>query len=305
MEEDKVRPETESSYSKLPEEIRGQIDALSEGPDVPRLPDIKEKLAANWQGKFELFESQTKLLGMEMIEELEEGDGRGFMAMTYSGSILSVGPAQEEESSRGLPGSRWVEYVPIKLRQDVPEIASGYGAMIVGQAVRASSLRFDGGPVKSTSAVYRIAACSPDVPPEEQDKRIREAAIFLTHGFIKMNRTLSAERQVGVEQFTLRGMAQYVARKNDVATVLVKKILEDFFSTAETGILLGERVSLGRLGSASLKAKPARKARVIKNPLTKEEVLVPAKPETAVPKFTFHKSLKDKAELPGMERDED
>jgi|GEM_PF-255747 len=295
MEEPKVGSEGESAYSRLPAEIRAQIDALAEGPDTPRLPDIKEKLAANWQGKFDLFVSQVRLLGMEELEALEEGDGRGFLAMTYSGSILSVGPAQEEESSRGLPGSRWVEYVPIKIRLDVPEIASGYGAVIVGAATRGSSLRFDGGPVKSTSSVYRIAACSADVPPDEQDKRIREAAIFLTHGFIKMNRTLSEERAVGVEQFTFRGMAQYVARKNDVATVMVKRILEDFFSTAETGLLLGERVSLGRLGSASLKVKPARKARVIKNPVTKEEILVPAKPETPVPKVSFHKSLKDKA----------
>jgi nucleoid DNA-binding protein len=295
MEETKVGSEGKSAYSGLPAEIRAQIDALAEGSETPRLPDIKEKLAANWQGKFDLFESQVRLLGMEDMLALDEGDSRGFLAMTYSGSILSVGPAQAEESSRGLPGSRWVEYVPIKLRLDVPEIASGYGAMIVGAASRGASLRFEGGPVKSTSAVYRIAACSADVDPDEQDKRIREAAIFLTHGFMKMNRTLSEERAVGVEQFTLRGMAQYVARKNDVKTVLVKRILEDFFSTAETGLLLGERVSLGRLGSASLKVKPARKARVIKNPITKEEVLVPAKPETPVPKMSFHKSLKDKA----------
>jgi nucleoid DNA-binding protein len=295
MEETKVDPEGKTAYSSLPAEIRAQIDALAEGPETPQLPDMKEKLAANWQGKFDLFESQVRLLGMEDVQALGEGDGRGFLAMTYSGSILSVGPAQAEESSRGLPGSRWVEYVPIKLRLDVPEIASGYGAMIVGAATRGTSLRFDGGPVKSTSAVYRIAACSPDVVPDEQDRRIREAAIFLTHGFIKMNRTLSEERAVGVEQFTLRGMAQYVARKNDLKTVLVKRVLEDFFSTAETGLLLGERVSLGRLGSASLKVKSARKARVIKNPITKEEVLVPAKPETPVPKFSFHKSLKDKA----------
>jgi nucleoid DNA-binding protein len=295
MEETKAESEGKSAYSRLPAEIRAQIDALAEGSETPQLPDIKEKLAANWQGKFDLFESQVRLLGMEDLLVIEEGDGRGFLAMTYSGSVLSVGPAQAEESSRGLPGSRWVEYVPIKLRLDVPEIASGYGAMVVGSPARGSSLKFDGGPVKSTSAVYRIAACAAGVDPDEQDKRIREAAIFLTHGFIKMNRTLSEDRQVGVEQFTLRGMAQYVARKNDVATVLVKRILEDYFSTAETGLLLGERVSLGRLGSASLKVKPARKARVIKNPLTKEEILVPAKPETPAPKMSFHKSLKDKA----------
>jgi nucleoid DNA-binding protein len=90
-------------------------------------------------------------------------------------------------------------------------------------------------------------------------------------------------------------MAHYIARKNDVPTILVKRLLDDFFATVESGLMLGERVSLGRLGSVSLKILPARKARIVKNPLTKEDVLVPAKPETPTPKMTFYRSLKDRA----------
>jgi len=40
---------------------------------------------------------------------------------------------------------------------------------------------------------------------------------------------------------------------------------------------------------------PARKARILKNPATKEDILVPAKPETPTPKMSFHKSLKERA----------
>jgi nucleoid DNA-binding protein len=295
MEGESAKTGLDSAYSRLPEEIRRQIDALADGDEVPPLPDLRERLASTWEGKFELFESQVRLLGMEELERLEPGDGRGFLAITYSGSILSVGP---ETPGKG----RWLEYVPIKLRLDVPQIASGEGARIGGPVSRRSPIRFEAGPLKSTSSVYRIAACPAGVDPDEQERRIREAAIYLTQGFIKMNRGLSEERTAGAEQFTLRGMAQYVARKNDVATVLAKRLLEDFFATAESGLMLGERVSLGRLGNLSLKLRPARKARVLKNPLTKEDVLVPAKPETPAPRMSFRKSLKERAASAGLGR---
>jgi nucleoid DNA-binding protein len=281
----------EPAYARLPEEIRKQIDSLAEEADMKSLPDIRERLAANWESKYELFESQVRLLEMAELPALKAGDPRGFLAITYSGSILSVGPL--------APLGRWIEYVPIKLRKDVPEIVSGESAQIDGAVSRDSSLLFLKGPLKSTSSVYRIAACAEGIDPEEQDRRIREAAIFLTHGFIKMNRSLSDANaggaRAGAEQFTLKGMAQYLARKNELAAVLVKRLLDDFFATAESGLLLGERVSLGRLGSLSLKVKPARKARILKNPITREDVLVPAKDATPTPKMSFHKELKEKA----------
>jgi nucleoid DNA-binding protein len=277
----------DSLYANLPEEIRRQIDALAEGPETPRLPDIRERLAATWKGKFELFESQVRLLEMEESEGLAAGDPRGFLAITYSGSILSVGPASG--------GGRWLEYVPLKLRLDVPEIVSGKDAELSGAVVRGASLEFAKGPLKSTSSVYRIATCASGIAAEEQERRIREAAIFLTQGFIKMNRSIAEPSQGGAEQFTVKGMAQYLARKNDLTTILVKRLLDDFFATAESGLILGERVSLGRIGSLSLKVMPARKARILKNPLSKEDILVPAKPETPTPKMSFRKSLKERA----------
>ena len=108
-------------------------------------------------------------------------------------------------------------------------------------------------------------------------------------------RSITDEGRKSAEQITIKGIAQYIARKNDLPTVVVKKLLEDYFATAESGLMLGERVSLGRLGSLSLKVLPARKARILKNPSTKEDILVPAKGETPTPKMSFHKDLKERA----------
>lgn len=274
-------------FSSLPEVIRKQIEAMASAPDAPKIADIREKLAANWAEKFELFNSQTKLLEMAETAKLEATDKRGLIALTYSGSLISMGPRSHN--------GRWLEYVSIKLRSDVPDIVSGTGVEIKGAVSQNAAMEFEQGPIQATSAIYRIAVCADSLSSEEQDRRIREAAIFLTHGFMKINRGLSEVSERGADQFTLKGMAHYIARKNGLTTVLVKQIMDDFFSTAETGLLLGERVSLGRIGTLSLKVKAAQKARIVKNPLTKEDILVPAKPESPIPRLSIPSALKEKA----------
>ncbi len=278
-----------SSYDDLPEEIRAQIDLMAKAQDAPSTPEYKETLAKTWRDKYKLFSSQTKLLDMHETETLEAGDGRGFIALTYSGSLISAGPA--------IDGQRWIEYASIKLRSDVPDIVSGSGAVLSSQAAVGQYLKFSKGPIESTSALYRIAVCEASLSQGEQDRRIREAAIFLTNGFMKLNRGLSQIKEPGADQFTFAGLARYVAGKNGLSISQTKQVLEDFFSTVESGFLLGERVSFGRLGHMSLKLKAAQKPRVVKNPQTKEEILIPAKPETPMPRMTFSAAAKDKAAL--------
>lgn len=270
----------------LPEVIRRQIDAMATAPETPKLPDIKERLAANWSEKFELFVSQTRLLDMDQVPSLPAADRRGLIALTYSGSLVAIGP----QTGSG----RWLEYSSIKLRADVPEIVSGQRVEIKGGVGQDAALEFESGPIKSTSAVYRIAVCDARLSPEEQDRRIREAAIYLTNGFMKINRGLSEKRERSADQFTIKGMASYIARKNGLTAVLVKQVLDDLFATAETGLLLGERVSLGKLGTMSLKIKRAQKARLVKNPLTKVDILVPAKPASALPRLSIPTALRAK-----------
>jgi nucleoid DNA-binding protein len=200
-----------------------------------------------------------------------------------------MGPARD--------GERWLEYASIKLRTDVPEIISGSGAVLSAPPGKDRPLAFSKGPIQSTSAVYRIVACAKGLDPGEQDRRVREAAIFITNGFIRLNRGLSQVREPGADQFTLNGMSRYVAGKNGLSIAQTRQVLDDFFSTAESGVLLGERVSMGRLGHLSLKLRAAQKARVLKNPQTQEEILVPAKPERPAPRMIFSTSTKDKAAL--------
>lgn len=277
---------TQGAYEALPQQIRSQLDALLD--DVGKAGDgeARDKLASIWMEKFQLFSGQTAALGMEPAEEMAADDDRAALFLTYSGSLISLGPKRGKE--------RWLEYASIKLRVDVPEIVRGDRANLAATARLGQAASFEGSALKRSSALYRIALCPADTTPDEQERRVREATVYLTNGFIKLNRSLSLEGADEVDQFTAKAIVTYVAKKNGVTQVLARGLIDDYLSMIETGMLLGERVSVGKLGSASLRYQAARKARIVKNLKTGDDLLIPAKPATMSPKFNFSQSVKDK-----------
>jgi nucleoid DNA-binding protein len=57
----------------------------------------------------------------------------------------------------------------------------------------------------------------------------------------------------------------------------------------------GERVAIGKMGKIFIKMRPARAAHMGRNPLDGQEIKIPAKPATKVPRFTFSKTFKELA----------
>ena len=103
------------------------------------------------------------------------------------------------------------------------------------------------------------------------------------------------------EKFTQTTMVAYLAEKHDLSRVQMKEIVENFFDVMEKGAMKGERIPVGKFGKLYVKIKPATKARKGRNPATGEEITIPAKRATKVPKFTFSKTFKEvatKARLP-------
>jgi nucleoid DNA-binding protein len=154
--------------------------------------------------------------------------------------------------------------------------------------------------VESSSEILFIASFDPSLPLADQQQRLLEAAIFLTNGFIKENQSLTV--QEAVDHFTMKSIVQYLAKRNSITQTLARRILDDYLTMLESGALLGERVPLGRLGRLYLGTRGAQKARVGHNPATGEELLIPAKPETAVPRFSFSKHIKERASRVPPER---
>jgi nucleoid DNA-binding protein len=97
------------------------------------------------------------------------------------------------------------------------------------------------------------------------------------------------------EKLTGASMIGYLAEKNGLARKDAKQVMEDLFGLMATGVIRGERVALGKIGKMFIRVRPARAARRGRNPLTGQEITIPAKPATKVPRFTFSKTFKDSA----------
>jgi len=278
---------THNHYDALPEEIRRQIDAILADSETRSDGATKDSIAAVWSEKYRLFSSQVESLGMTMEESFAADDARAAILLTYSGSLVTLGPKRGKD--------RWLEYASIKMRTDVPDLVRGDRVTLDGPAGLGASASFQGCSVKKTSSIFRIAVCPAGASLDDQERRVREATIFITNGFIRLNRSLCLEDAGDVDQFTTKAVIAYVAKKNGLTQAAARAVVDDYLSMVETGMLLGERVPLGKLGNASLRYQAARKARIVKNLKTGEDLLVPAKPACLAPKFSFSQSVKDKS----------
>lgn len=276
----------EIRFLDLPTAIQNQLASLIKDSGLSQDEGTRDRLATIWEEKFRLFTGQMSSLGMELLPEMSQDDARGAILLTYSGSLISLGPIRGK--------SRWLEYASIKLRTDVPELVRGDKVTITGPIRLDAAALFEGCPVKRSSALFRIAVCPEGTSADDQERRIREATIFLTNGFVKLNRSQALESVGEVDQFTTKAIVGYIAKKNGVTQLVARGLIEDFLSMVETGMLLGERVSVGKLGSASLRYQAARKARITKNLQSGEDLLIPAKPACLAPKFSFSQATKDK-----------
>ncbi len=276
-------------FNDLPREIQNHLQGL-----MKMVPDLEEdgleRLAQVWTEKETLFREQTAAVGMQLLDQCRPADGNGLLALTSSGSLLSLSPGAEK---------RTLEYASIKIRTDVPDISIEEISSLPEKIVRGESAVFPEGRLNKTSAVYLLAVCDPAVSLDEQEKRVREATIFLTNGFMKLNRSLHIDPNGVPDQFTMKSMIRYVAKKNATTAAEAKKLIDDFLFLVETGMCLGEKVPLGRIGRFSIKTKEAQKARVVKHPGTGKEITVDAKPAMAIPRISFSSYLKERlAELP-------
>ena len=277
----------EESITNLPDYIKKHLESVLKTSGMPDTKDSYDKITKIWIEKKEMFEAQTKNLDMIEVESLEIDDKKACLILTFSGSLVSLGPSTN--------GKRWLEYASIKLRNDVPDIVQVDAILLEEDIQNNRGIIFKEGPIKNTSAAFKITTFSEDVSIDEQEKRIKEATIFLTNGFIKINRSIISPDENIPDQFNVNSIISYIASKNGITKKLTKQILEDYLLILESGMLLKEKVKVGKIGQLYLKIRPAQKARVGINPATGEKITIKAKPEIYIPKMSFSKYLKEKS----------
>ena len=274
-------------FSEIPVNIQNHLKRLVESSNLPDNEEMLDRLSNNWLEKENMFLDQIRLLGMEDAYTFSKDDSKGLIGITYSGSIVMLGPI--------MNGSRKLSYGSIKLRQDVPEIIKSNCVLLKAETGKDKLIELEGAPVQKTSSLFKLAVCKDNVPAEDQELRLAEVFTYLTNGFVDINnKTMIVGIPKSLENYTLNSMGKIVAEKNEISIKQTKQIIKDYLAEVEFGILNGKRVSLGNIGNISTKTKPPQKARLGHNPGTGQELLIKSKPEIRVPKISFSSTLKEK-----------
>jgi hypothetical protein len=139
----------EKVFDSLPEHIKVHLRGITRSSGLPDTEESLGVISKNWMDKKNLFQGQIKSLDMTETDTFAADDPRAALALTYSGSLISLGTPRN--------GRRRMEYYSIKLRPDVPEMLKTPEAGIKADAGTDKILEFEDGPIKSTSALFKIA----------------------------------------------------------------------------------------------------------------------------------------------------
>lgn len=175
------------NFDRLPEAVKEHVRNLPKTAGLPDDEESIEKLASAWLEKLEIFEAETKKLNMEELDSFSKENEKGAIVLTYSGSLINLGPMFE--------GERRAEYRSIGLRRDVPEAAEKSGSVLEKDIELDDAVVFLKGPVKRSSAVYKIAVFREDFELEEEMTRLAEATMLLTKDFVEVNRTALSKKK--------------------------------------------------------------------------------------------------------------
>ncbi len=173
------------SFAKVSEEVQNHLKQLSGSVVLPEGEDALELLSSGWLEKEAGFLTQVEEENLEEVDSFSHDETRGGLIMTYSGSLLTIGPMGED--------GRNVEYVSIGLRTDVPDSARKEGSVLQEDVILGEPAVFKKGPVLKSSPVYKIAVVKEDMSPEDEEELLIGVTQVLADEFAEVNKTLIFE----------------------------------------------------------------------------------------------------------------
>lgn len=171
---------------KIPGNIQDHIREITKTSGLAPGEESVEKIAKGWLEKKQVFEEKIADMDMEEVDILTFDDERAVLAITYSGSLVNIGPI--------VDGVRNAGYISIGLRSDVPDAAVKEGSKLAKDVVVDDRIEFVIGPVKNTSAIFKIAVLTGSHTAIEQEEKINEATLLIQEEFVEVNKTMIAEQ---------------------------------------------------------------------------------------------------------------
>jgi len=171
--------------SQIPEPIQQHIKGITRTSGLPDTEESVEKIAKAWLEKEKRFLEEIESSNMEEVEVLSKEDSKGAIVMTYSGSLVSIGPLVDNK--------RTISYASIELRQDVPHMLTSDDAQLAEDLATGQQAIFSNGPVQKTSPVFKIAVSTEKLSPEEEEEKLQDVTMVLTDQFVEVNKTYIGE----------------------------------------------------------------------------------------------------------------
>jgi hypothetical protein len=170
---------------QIPTDIQDHIRKITKSSGLPDTDESVETIAQAWLEKKRIFEEEIQKQGMEEVDDFSENEERGALILTYSGSLLTLGPL--------VDGSRNVDYLSIGLREDVPESAHHDSGKLSGDMAVDEVAAFEPGPIKQSSAIFKIAVTSDELETEEEEELLSNVTEVLSEEFVQVNKTVILE----------------------------------------------------------------------------------------------------------------
>ena len=172
-------------FAKVSEAVQNHLKQLAGSIKQADGEDALDLLAKGWLEKEESFLAQLRERNMEEVDSFGVDEVRGGLVMTYSGSLLNIGPIADD--------GRHVEYASVGLRTDVPERAEKDGSVLESDIVVDAPAHFKIGPIVKSSPIYKIAVLKEEMAVEEEEELLAEVTQLLTDEFVEVNKTLIIE----------------------------------------------------------------------------------------------------------------
>jgi hypothetical protein len=176
----------EGSRNGLPDTIIRHLHAAARNFGLEQDEETIARLGAAWLEKRDAFDNLAIEKGMDDVGFFAKSDERGALMLTWSGSLVSVGPLTDN--------SRRVEYASIGFRTDVPPSLSREGCVLSSDGEIDRCLTFLEGPIKQTSRIFRIAVCPESLSAAEQSELLNEASSIIAESFTETNREALKKR---------------------------------------------------------------------------------------------------------------
>ncbi len=169
-------------FNALSPVIQNHVKLISKTSGLPVNDETYELLASAWMDKKQCFEDALAENSLEETAFFDKDNARGALVLTYSGSLLNIGPL--------VAGKRRAEYTSIGLRTDVPDSAVEESALLSADIEIDSPAAFSKGPIQQSSPVFKIAITTADLTSGEEEELLTRISQEVTEDFVEVNKTI-------------------------------------------------------------------------------------------------------------------